>query len=400
MSPQSPLLTRRQVLTVLGALPLGAAGCRIESKTGSIVGSNEKGRFTANGKVMTSERSVFGTLPDGREAHLYVFRNANGTTLKFTNYGLIVTELHARDRAGQLGNVVLGFETLQRYLQGHPFFGVVAGRYANRIALGKFNLDGKEYSLAVNNGANHLHGGLLGFDKRLWTASEVQISAAGISLDLSYLSPDGEEGYPGTLAVTVTYTLTHDDTWRIEYRAVTDAPTILNLTNHSYFNLLGRGDVLQHELQIEADTVTAVDDGLIPTGQFLPVKGTGLDFTHLRAIGSHGMRGGLKSPGYDHNFVLRHGGGTMGRAARVVERGSGRTMECHTRQPGVQLWTFNSDPNPELICTGGVQVPRHGGFCLETQHYPDSIHHPHFPTCVLRPGETFSNQTEYRFGTL
>jgi aldose 1-epimerase len=349
---------------------------------------------------MTSERTVFGTLPDGRSAHLFVFRNDNGTTLKFTDYGLIVTELHTRDAAGVLGNVVLGFDNLPRYLQGHPFFGVVAGRFANRIALGKFSLDGKDYTLAVNNGPNHLHGGTVGFDKRLWTAGPVRLDGEGISVDLTYTSPDGEEGYPGALTVVVTYTLTRDDVWRIDYRATTDAPTILNLTNHSFFNLAGKGDVLQHELELAADQVTEVDSGLIPTGRFLEVKGTALDFTQPTAIGSRGMATGLTPPGYDHNFVLRHGGGTMGLAATVLERTTGRRMECHTDQPGVQLWTMNRAPVEPLVCTGGFEVPRHGGFCLETQHFPDSIHHPHFPTCVLRPGEVFSSRTEYRFGTL
>jgi len=217
-------------------------------------------------------------------------------------------------------------------------------------------------------------------------------------MDLSYTSPAGEEGYPGTLTVTVTYTLTRDDVWRIDYRATTDAPTILNLTNHSYFNLAGRGDVLSHELEIAADQFTEVDDTLIPTGKLLPVRGTPLDFTRPTAIGARGMKTGLTPPGYDHNFVLRHGGKALGLAARVFERGQGRTMECHTSQPGVQLWTFNRAPDG-LVCTGGVPVSTHGGFCLETQNFPDAIHHSGFPSCVLRPGQVFSSRTEYRFGT-
>lgn len=218
----------------------------------------------------------------------FVFRNPNGTTLKFTNYGLLVTELHTRDRHGKLGNVVLGFDTLARYLQGHPFFGCIAGRFANRISQGRFSLDGKDYVLATNNGANHLHGGLVGFDKKLWTAGPIQTTEEAISVDLTYTSPDGEEGYPGALTVTVTYTLTRDDVWRIDYRATTDAPTILNLTNHSFFNLAGFGDVLSHELEIAADQATEVDSGLIPTGKLLPVLGTALDFTQPNAIGARG----------------------------------------------------------------------------------------------------------------
>jgi len=393
-------IPRRRALPLIGALPLAVAGCRVGHDSLTLAAGQRTGVLESHGKKMTSERTVFGTLPDGREAHLHVFRNAHGTTLKFTDYGLIVTELHTRGGSGTLGNVVLGFDNLARYLRGHPFFGVVAGRFANRIALGKFTLDGKDYTLAVNNGPNHLHGGLAGFDKKLWTAGPVRLSDEGISVDLTYISPDGEEGYPGTLTTTVTYTLTRDDVWRIDYRATTDAPTILNLTNHSFFNLAGKGDVLQHEVEIHADAVTEVDGGLIPTGRLRPVKGTALDFTRPAAIGHKGMDTGLKPSGYDHNFVLRHGGGKLGLAARVVERGSGRKMECHTDQPGMQLWTMNNDPGPDLVCTGGFQVPKHGGFCLETQHFPDSIHHPEFPSCVLRPGEVFSSRTEYRFGTL
>ncbi len=391
-------ISRRRALPLLGAVPLIAAGCRTGSNSGTLTASDGNGVYDSNGKKMTSERISFGKLPDGREAHLFVFRNANGTTLKFTNYGLLVTELHTKDRNGKLGNVVLGFDNLERYLKGHPFFGVVAGRYANRIAKGKFTLDGKEYTLAVNNGPNHLHGGIVGFDKKLWTPGEVRISDEGISLELSYTSPDGEEGYPGTLTVFVTYTLTRGDVWRIDYRATTDAPTILNLTNHSYFNLAGQGDVLEHELEVAADYYTEVDSGLIPTGKLLPVKGTALDFNGLRFIGLRGMTAGLASPGYDHNFVLRHGGKKFGIAAWAFERYSGRTIACHTDQPGVQLWTMNFEPGKDLVCTGGFQVPKHGGFCLETQHFPDSINHPEFPSCVLRPGEVFRSRTEYRFG--
>ncbi len=348
---------------------------------------------------MTSERTVFGTLPDGREAGLHVFRNDRGTVLKFTDYGLIVTELHTRDRNGVPGNVVLGFDNLARYLQGHPFFGCVVGRFANRIAGGRFSLDGRDHVLAVNNGPNHLHGGLRGFDKQLWNAGQVRVTEEGISCELTRVSPDGEEGYPGTLTVSVTYTLTHDDVWRIDYRATTDAPTILNLTNHSFFNLAGKGDVLRHEVSIEADEVTEVDAGLIPTGRMIAVRGTALDFTRPVPVSHAGMTTGLDPAGYDHNFVLRHGGGALGLAATVHDPGSGRTMECHTDQPGVQLWTMNREPAADLVCTGGFRVPRHGGLCLETQHFPDSIHHPHFPTCILRPGEVFTSRTEYRFGT-
>lgn len=391
-------ISRRDALSMIGALPLLATGCHTDAVSTPTEGSRKHPGHGFADSPMTSECTVFGTLPDGREAHRFVFRNPNGTTLKFTNYGLLVTELHTKDRQGKLGNVVLGFETLGRYLQGHPFFGCIAGRFANRIAKGRFTLDGKEHVLAVNNGPNHLHGGIAGFDKKLWKAGPIQTTQDAVSVELTYTSIDGEEGYPGTLTVTVTYTLTRDDVWRIDYRATTDAPTILNLTNHSYFNLAGRGDVLSHELEIAADQFTEVDDTLIPTGKLLAVKGTALDFTRPTAIGARGMNTGLTPPGYDHNFVLRHGGQSLGLAARVFERSQGRTMECHTSQPGVQLWTFNRTPEG-LVCTGGIPVSKHGGFCLETQNFPDAIHHPGFPSCVLRPGQVFSSRTEYRFGT-
>jgi aldose 1-epimerase len=388
----SPLLLSRRA--ALGTLALPLAGC---------VRWRRPAVTTADGSPipplnqMTALQSPFGSLPDGREVHFFTLRNARGSTLKFTNYGLIVTELHVPDRRGRLGNVVLGFDHLPRYLQGHPFFGAVAGRYANRIAGGQFALDGQTYRLATNNGPNHLHGGQVGFDKRLWTPGALRVEKDSLWAELAYVSPDGEEGYPGELHVTVRYTLTNDDEFRIEYKATTDKPTVLNLTNHSYFNLAGQGDVFGHALEIMADQFTEVDAGLIPTGKLLAVKGTALDFTTPRKIGERAAQGGLSSPGYDHNFVLRSGGKKLALAARAFDPASGRVLECHTDQPGVQLWTMNFDPGPDLVCTGGWKVPRHGGFCLETQHYPDSPNHPHFPSTVLRPGQTFRSTTAYRF---
>jgi aldose 1-epimerase len=376
-------LSRREALLALGALSLSAAGCRSMSH---------------RHPPMTATSTPFGTLPDGRTADLFTLTNGHGTVLKFTNYGLTVTELHTADRDGKLGNVVLGFDNFPRYLRGHPFFGCIAGRIANRIAGARFTLDGREYRLVANNGRNHIHGGTVGFDKRLWTAAAPVITPDAASVELTYMSPDGEEGYPGTLRVMVRYTLTQDDEWRIDYRAETDAPTILNLTNHSYFNLAGRGDVLNHAVEIASDQFTEVDDELIPSGKILPVAGTPLDFRQPTAIGARGMNTGLKPSGYDHNFILRQGGGKLGLAARAYDPVSGRTMDCLTTEPAVQLWTMNFDPGTDLVCTGGFQVPKHGGFCLETQHYPDSIHHPHFPTTELRPGQVFASTTAYRFG--
>lgn len=379
--------------TALAALALPFAGC---AGWGPRVSTTGAGRLRVNGQTMTVQKTSFGQLPDGREAHLFTFTNGRGTVLKFTNYGLIVTEWQVPDRTGGRGNIVLGFDNLARYLQGHPFFGAIAGRYANRIALGRFTLDGQTYTLATNNGKNHLHGGLKGFDKQLWTPGETRMDSQGIHLELTYRSVDGEEGYPGNLDVTVRYTLTPDDIWRIEYRAVTDRPTVLNLTNHSYFNLAGRGDVLQHEMEIAADRFTEVDAGLIPTGRLLPVAGTALDFTRPHRIGERKDSTGLDPSGYDHNFVLRSGGQRLALAARARELVTGRVLECHTDQPGVQLWTMNFDPGDSLVCPGFGKVPRHGGFCLETQRFPDSPNHPEFPSAVLRPGQVFRSTTEYR----
>jgi aldose 1-epimerase len=341
---------------------------------------------------------AFGRLPDGREAQLLTFANSRGSTVKVTNYGLIISECWVRDRHGRFGNVVLGFDNLERYLKGHPFFGCIAGRYANRIARGKFTLDGIEYTLATNNGPNHLHGGKAGFDKKLWNIDELSSDQYQAAARFSYTSPNGEEGYPGNLQVQVAYSLTEDDEFRIDYEAVTDQATVLNLTNHSYFNLSEGGDVLRHELQIEADGVTEVDSGLIPTGRILPVKNTPLDFISPHAIGERITMTDLKPVGYDHNFIIRNSDGALRLAATAFEAGSGRVMECHTTQPGVQLWTFNAEPASDLICSGNRKVPKHGGFCLETQHFPDSPNHPQFPSTVLRPGEIFRSATVYRFG--
>ncbi len=348
---------------------------------------------------MTVERKTFGTLADGREVHHFTFTNSRGTVLEFTNYGLIVTGIRVADRQGSRANVVLGFDNLARYLQGHPFFGAIAGRYANRIGRGTFTLDGRTHQLATNNGPNHLHGGTVGFDKKLWSPGETRISPEGIALELTYRSVDGEEGYPGNLDVTVRYTLTEEDEFRIDYRAVTDQPTVLNLTNHSYFNLAGRGDILGHELQLLCDRYTLVDGTLIPTGELAPVAGTALDFREPQPIGARGMEAGLHVPGYDHNFVINRRAPGLVTAARVVDPGSGRAMECLTTQPGIQLYTFNFAPKEGIECAGGVRFGPHGAFCLETQHFPDSPNKPHFPSTVLRPGDTFRSTTVYRFTT-
>lgn len=347
---------------------------------------------------MKLEKTSFGALPDGRTVDLFTFRNDRGVTLQATNYGLIITALHVPDRMGRAGNVVLGFDNLPRYLQGHPFFGAIAGRVANRIALGRFSIDGADYQLATNNGPNHLHGGKVGFDKRLWTPTGEQVTDAGATVEFTYTSADGEEGYPGNLKCVVTYTLTAANELRIHYRATTDKPTPVNLTNHSYFNLAGGGKIHDHELRLTADRFTPVGPGLIPTGELADVRGTALDFTTPRCLGERILETGLTPPGYDHNFVLNSGGGTLAPAARVVEPTSGRTLEVLTDQPGVQLYTANFFPVDGIECAGGVRFGPHGAFCLETQNFPDAVNQPRFPKSVWRPGETYDTTTVFRFG--
>jgi aldose 1-epimerase len=337
---------------------------------------------------------------DGKTVHLYTLTNGQGMVAKITTYGAILTELHVPDRTGKLDDVVLGFSSLEGYLAGHPYFGTTVGRYANRIAKGKFTLEGEEYTLAVNNGPNSLHGGLKGFDKQVWGAKEVT-SGGEPAVEFSYVSPDGEEGYPGTLTTTVRYTLTKANALRIDYRATTDKATVVNLTNHSYFNLAGEGTggVLGHEMFIDADHYTPVDETLIPSGQIAPVKGTVLDFTKPTTIGARIKE--LDKPGlggYDHNYVLNAGGKKLALAARVSEPKTGRVMEVLTSQPGVQLYTGNF-LDGMVKGKRGTAYNKHDAFCLETQHFPDSPNHPNFPTTVLRPGETFTSTTIYRFTT-
>ena len=343
-------------------------------------------------------KTRFGTLPSGRSADLFTLKNANGLVAKVTNYGTILTELHLPDRHGRPGDVVLGFDNLAQYLAGHPYFGATCGRVANRIAGGRFTLDGKDYRLAVNNGPNALHGGLVGFDKVLWKATP----RPGAAVRFDYTSPDGEEGYPGNVAVIVVMKLTNANEFVIDYTATTDKATPLNLTNHTYFNLAGKGDIKRHQLMIAADLYTPVDATSIPTGEIRPVAGTPLDCTKPTAIGKRFAELGGEPPGYDHNFVLRGDPANSGRpalAARAIESRSGRVMEVLTTEPGVQLYTANY-LDGTLTGKGGAVYARHAAFCLETQHFPDSINKPHFPTTILRPGQTYRQTTIHRFSTL
>jgi len=343
------------------------------------------------------ERRPFGKMPDGTPVEAFTLKNAHGLEARIINYGAIVQSLLVPDGKGGRVDVVLGFDTLDEYVKSNPYFGCVVGRYANRIAKGRFTLDGREYRLATNNGPNHLHGGLRGFDKVVWKATP-RPNPDGDSLELTYVSKDGEEGYPGALTTTVTYTLTKGDALRMEYRATTDKPTIVNLSNHSYFNLRGggSGDILGHEVEIAAKRFTPVDDTLIPTGELKAVEGTPLDFTKPHAIGERIAakdeqiaRGG----GYDHNFVLDAGGKTAP-AARIKDPASGRTLEIHTDQPGIQFYTGNF--LTDMVGKGGRHYGYRQGFCLETQRFPDSPNRPAFPSARLDPGQEYRQTTVWR----
>jgi aldose 1-epimerase len=346
----------------------------------------------------TLQEMPFGKTPDGTPVELYTLRNANGMTAKVMTYGAILTELDVPDKNGKLGDVVLGFDNLDGYLTRHPYFGATVGRVANRIAKGKFTLDGHEYKLAVNNGPNALHGGLKGFDKVVWKAEPFN-AGDSVGVKFIYRSPDGEEGYPGNLATSVTYTLTDKNELRIDYKAATDKATPVNLSNHSYFNLAGpgSGDILGHELMLAADKYTPVDDTLIPTGEIKPVKGTPLDFTKPETIGARIDQLKGEPGGYDHNFVLNSGGKSLALAARVVEPKTGRVMEMYTTEPGVQFYTGNF-LDGSIKGRGGV-YKKHQGFCLEAQHFPDSVNHDNFPSVILRPGKTYTQTTVYKFAT-
>ena len=316
-------------------------------------------------------------------------------TARIITYGATLTELLVPDRDGKPGDVVLGFDDLGGYLDRSPYFGATVGRVANRIAKGRFQLDGVEYRLATNNGPNFLHGGLKGFDKVVWQARAVE-SPDSAAVRFSYVSRDGEEGFPGTVMVNVIYTLTNDNVLRLDYSATTDRATPVNLSNHTYWNLRGEGDILGHVLWMDADRYTPVDDTLIPTGQMAPVKGTPMDFTTATAVGAHIQDVPGKPVGYDHNFVLKSGGGKLALALRLTEPGTGRQMEMWTTEPGIQFYTGNF---LDGTVTGkrGVVYPFHGAIVLEAQHFPDSVNQPAFPSIVLAPGGTYTQTTLYRF---
>lgn len=345
------------------------------------------------------KKEPFGKTPGGEAVEIYTLTNSKKAEARIMTYGGTVVSLKVPDRKGKFDDVVLGYDTLDGYLKDTSYLGSLIGRYGNRIAKGKFALNGVEYTLVRNNGENHLHGGTKGFDKVVWKAKS-SVNKNGARLELTYLSRDGEEGYPGNLSVKVIYTLTENSELKIDYSATTDKDTVLNLTNHAYFNLAGAGsgDILGHQMQINADRFTPTDSGSIPTGELRSVKGTPFDFTAPAAIGARIEQADeqLKfGSGYDHNFVLNKNGRSPSLAATVFEPGSGRVMEVYTTEPGVQFYAGNFLSGAKGK-NGKIYLRRHG-FCLETQHYPDSPNKPQFPSVVLKPKQTYTQTTVYKF---
>ncbi len=371
---------------IIAALVLGAAACHRPSMRAHIT------------------RTAFGTTADGTAVDLFTLTNARGVEVRAMTYGATIVSLRTPDRGGHLGDIVLGYPTLAGYLAQSPYFGAIVGRYGNRIAKGRFSLDGKAYQLATNNGPNHLHGGVKGFDKVVWSAEPAE-SDSSVAVTFSYLSPAGEEEYPGTLHARVTYTLTDRDELRVDYLATTDQATPVNLTQHSYFNLAGAGtrDILGHELMIAADHYTPVDATLIPTGEIAPVAGTPFDFRTPTAIRARIDQNDVQlqnGKGYDHNWVLNRAGaaeGALVHAARVSEPTTGRTLDVFTNEPGIQFYSGNFLDGTITGKDGRVYRHRYG-FCLETQHFPDSPNHPNFPSTILRPGREYRSTTVFQFG--
>ena len=349
--------------------------------------------------------SEFGSLEDGRTTRLYSLSNASGSRAELTDLGALLVSLTVPDRNGDHADVVLGFDNPRQYLSDSPFFGATIGRYANRIAKGRFNLNGKNYQLANNNPPNHLHGGAVGFDKRLWQGEVLDDSDEPV-VRFTLLSKAGDEGYPGSLQVAVTYRLTQDNALQIDYQATADADTVINLTHHSYFNLSGHdsGDILKHQLALNADFYTPVDETAIPTGEILSVRNTVFDFTQAKAIGRdiNADNAMLKAAlGYDHNWVLRRGefNGDLALAATLTDPASGRVMQVLTTEPGLQVYTGNH-LNGKTSAKDGAAYGKHAGVALEPQHFADSPNQPHFPRTTLKAGDRYSSRTVYRFSTL
>jgi len=378
MKSQTPFISLLAIVAVIGPLTCGG------------IAGAEQG----------ITRGPFGKTSDGTPVDIYTLTNSNGVEARITNYGGILVSLKVPDRDGKLDDVVLGYDTLDEYIEASPYFGALIGRYGNRIAKGRFTLDGTEYTLATNNDENHLHGGLKGFDKVVWKA-RAMLADRGPGLTLTYLSADGEEGYPGNLSVKVVYILTDDDELRIHYSATTDKPTPVNLTNHSYFNLAGQGggDILSHKLMLRADRFIPVDEGLIPTGELRPVADTPFDFNKPTAIGARIEQEDQQlefGGGYDHCWVLSESDAQMPLAARVFEPTTGRVMHLFSAEPGIQFYCGNFLDGSN-VGKGGKAYEYRSGFCLETQHFPDSPNQPDFPSVILKPGDKYETATVYRF---
>jgi aldose 1-epimerase len=345
-------------------------------------------------------KEPFGSV-EGQPVELYTLKNSKGAEARIMTYGGIVQSLKVADKSGNFGDVVLGYDNVDDYVRNNPYFGCLVGRYGNRIGGGKFTLEGQTYTLATNNGPNSLHGGLKGFDKVIWKATKATVGSNGPRLELNYLSKDGEEGFPGNLDVTATYTLTDDNELRLDFRATTDKTTVANLTHHSYFNLRGQGngDILGHEVFINSDKTTPVDKDLITTGEYTSVEGTPFDFRNSTAIGARINNPDTQlqyGPGYDHNWVINNPAGKLGLQARVYEPTTGRVMEVLSDEPGLQFYAGNF-LDGTITGKGGKVYPRRSGFCMEPQHYPDSPNKPQFPSVTLRPGETYRNTIIYKF---
>ncbi|MGK2862861.1 MAG: aldose epimerase family protein [Chitinophagaceae bacterium] len=379
---------KKQIQLIAPLLFLFFAACKNNN-------SNKSGEHLSSEKKFSIAEAPFGKL-EGEAITKYTLTNPNGVQVSIINYGGTITEILAPDKSGELGNVVLSFDSLSGFLQtGNPYFGSLVGRYGNRIAKARFSLDGKTYNLAANNNGNSLHGGIKGFDKVIWKADKI---SGDSSLQLTYLSKDGEEGYPGNLSVLVVYSLSSDNALKIDYTATTDKATPINLTNHAYFNLSAGKDstVLDHQVMINADKFTEVNDNLIPTGKLPDVKGGPMDFTNEKSIGRD--IGQVKG-GYDHNWVLNKNGNELSKAATVYQQSSGRLMEVWTTEPGIQFYTGNFLNGSLTNTKGGAKYIKHAGLCLETQHFPDSPNQPAFPSAILKPGETYHQQTIYKFST-
>jgi len=374
-------------------LVIGAAVGSKESQTPAAQAANKEIQTTKGNSQMDVKKESFGRLPDGTAIDIFTLTNTGGIEARLMTYGATLVSLKLPDRKGKVDDCVLGYDSLDGYVKNSPYFGSTVGRYGNRIAKGQFVLNRVTYHLAKNNGENHLHGGVKGFDKVVWSAEPMKASG-GMGVKFTYFSKDGDEGYPGNLSCIVIYTLTNDNELKISYEATTDKATPVNLTNHSYFNFTGgRRDTLGHELMLHADRYTPVDKGLIPTGELAAVKGTPMDFTTPTAIG---LRIAKVEGGYDHNYVLTSGGGALALAARVFEPESGRVMEISTTEPGIQFYSGNF-LDGTIAGKSGRVYGKHFGFCLETQHFPDSPNKPKFPSTILKPGQKYRTQTVHKF---